>query len=209
MQIKSGAVRIAQLYMQRVASELDLLSSISEKEPLLQFLLLQGVQFAFRVHQVSNFSSLISAMSDIEVSSFVFPHLWVHCYGSFEPSPVFVVRNSRSKTVFGNCLHLAGWCKSCLSLMWLQAWLISELHCMFKMTKYLHFGLLFGCSLLEDLMMTVWQLLMHSAIEHILAITLRLKSQFLIDFSKIKSYYGRHPTGRMSEKKFNPLPITS
>jgi hypothetical protein len=37
--------------MQRVASELDLLSSISEKEPLLQFLLLQGVQFAFRVHQ--------------------------------------------------------------------------------------------------------------------------------------------------------------
>ncbi|CAK9273554.1 unnamed protein product [Sphagnum jensenii] len=49
--IKSGAVRIAQLYMQRVASELDLLSSISEKEPLLQFLLLQGVQFAFRVHQ--------------------------------------------------------------------------------------------------------------------------------------------------------------
>ncbi len=98
MQIKSGAVRIAQLYMQRVASELDLLSSISEKEPLLQFLLLQGVQFAFRVHQVSNFSSLISAVSDIEVSSFVFPH---HSYGSFEPnqpSPVFVVQNFRSKT---------------------------------------------------------------------------------------------------------------
>ncbi len=107
MQIKSGAVRIAQLYMQRVASELDLLSSISEKEPLLQFLLLQGVQFAFRVHQVSNFSSLISAVSDIEVSSFVFPHLWVDGYGSFEPnqpSPVFVVRNFRSKTVIGNCL---------------------------------------------------------------------------------------------------------
>lgn len=212
MQIKSGAVRIAQLYMQRVASELDLLSSISEKEPLLQFLLLQGVQFAFRVHQVSNFSSLISAVSDVEVSSFVFPHLWVHSYGSFEPnqpSPVFVVRNFRSKTVIGNCLHLAGWCKSFLSLMWLQAWLISEFHCMFKMTKYLYFGLLFGCSLLEALMMTVWQLLMHYAIEHILAITLSPKSQFLIDFSRIKSYYCQHPTGRMSEKKFDPLPITS
>jgi hypothetical protein len=119
LQIKSGAVRIAQLYMQRVASELDLLSSISEKEPLLQFLLLQGVQFAFRVHQVSNFSSLISAVSDIEVSSFVFPH---HGYGSFEPnqpSSVFVVWNFRSKTMIGNCLHLEGWCKSFLSLMWL------------------------------------------------------------------------------------------
>jgi hypothetical protein len=80
---------------------------------------------------------------------------------------------------------------------------------MFKMTKYLYFGLLFGCSLLGALMMTVWQLLMHSAIEHILAITLRLESQFLIDFSRIKSYYSQHPTGRMSEKKFNPLPIIS
>jgi len=53
MQIKLGAVRIARLYMKRAASELDLLSATSEKEPLLEFLLLQGVQFAFRVHQVS------------------------------------------------------------------------------------------------------------------------------------------------------------
>ncbi|CAK9214115.1 unnamed protein product [Sphagnum troendelagicum] len=50
-QIKLGAVRIARLYMKRAASELDLLSATSEKEPLLEFLLLQGVQFAFRVHQ--------------------------------------------------------------------------------------------------------------------------------------------------------------
>ncbi len=158
----------------------------------LQFLLLQGVQFAFRVHQVSNFSSLISAVSDIEVSSFVFPH---HGYGSFEPnqpSPVFVVWNFRSKTMIGNCLHLEGWCKSFLSLMWLWAWLISEFHCMFKMTKYLYFGLLFGCSLLEALMMTVWQHLMHYATEHILAITPSPKSQSLIDFSRIKSYCSQH-----------------
>lgn len=58
-------------------------------------------------------------------------------------------------------------------------------------------------------MMTVWQLLMHYAIEHILAIALGPKSQFLIDFSRIKSCYCQHPTGMMSEKKFDPLPITS
>jgi hypothetical protein len=57
---------------------------------------------------------------------------------------------------------------------------------MFKMTEYLYFGLLFGCSLLEALMMAVWQLLMHYAIEHILAIS--PKSQFLIDSSRTKSY---------------------
>lgn len=37
--------------MKRVASELDLLSG-PEKEPTREFLVLQGVRFAFRVHQV-------------------------------------------------------------------------------------------------------------------------------------------------------------
>lgn len=37
--------------MKRVASELDELSG-PEKEPAREFLVLQGVRFAFRVHQV-------------------------------------------------------------------------------------------------------------------------------------------------------------
>ena len=37
--------------MKRVASELDALSG-PEKEPAREFLILQGVRFAFRVHQV-------------------------------------------------------------------------------------------------------------------------------------------------------------
>lgn len=39
--------------MKRVASELDALSG-PEKEPAREFLILQGVRFAFRVHQVRN-----------------------------------------------------------------------------------------------------------------------------------------------------------
>jgi hypothetical protein len=42
--------------MKRVASELDALQG-TEKEPNREFLLLQGVRFAFRVHQV-NFSNI-------------------------------------------------------------------------------------------------------------------------------------------------------
>lgn len=51
MQIKLSAVQLARKYMKRVASELDALSG-SDKEPNREFLLLQGVRFAFRVHQV-------------------------------------------------------------------------------------------------------------------------------------------------------------
>lgn len=48
--IKLSSVQLAQKYMKRVASELDELSR-PEKEPNREFLLLQGVRFAFRVHQ--------------------------------------------------------------------------------------------------------------------------------------------------------------
>ncbi|KAG0462569.1 hypothetical protein HPP92_021045 [Vanilla planifolia] len=48
--IKLASVQLAKKYMKRVASELDALSS-SEKDPNREFLLLQGVRFAFRVHQ--------------------------------------------------------------------------------------------------------------------------------------------------------------
>ncbi|OAY47360.1 protein CHUP1, chloroplastic [Manihot esculenta] len=48
--IKLSSVQLARKYMGRVASELDALSG-PEKEPNREFLLLQGVRFAFRVHQ--------------------------------------------------------------------------------------------------------------------------------------------------------------
>lgn len=51
LQIKLSSVQLARKYMKRVASELDALGG-SDKEPNREFLLLQGVRFAFRVHQV-------------------------------------------------------------------------------------------------------------------------------------------------------------
>lgn len=51
LQIKLSSVQLAKKYMNRVASELDALSG-PDKEPNREFLLLQGVRFAFRVHQV-------------------------------------------------------------------------------------------------------------------------------------------------------------
>ncbi|KAL5553521.1 hypothetical protein UlMin_040922 [Ulmus minor] len=48
--IKLSSVQLARKYMKRVASELDALSG-PEKEPTREFILLQGVRFAFRVHQ--------------------------------------------------------------------------------------------------------------------------------------------------------------
>lgn len=51
LQIKLSSVQLARKYMKRVASELDALSG-PEKEPNREFLILQGVRFAFRVHQV-------------------------------------------------------------------------------------------------------------------------------------------------------------
>uniref|UniRef100_A0A6N2N1L9 Protein CHUP1, chloroplastic n=1 Tax=Salix viminalis TaxID=40686 RepID=A0A6N2N1L9_SALVM len=48
--IKLSSVQLARKYMKRVASELDTVSG-PEKEPNREFLVLQGVRFAFRVHQ--------------------------------------------------------------------------------------------------------------------------------------------------------------
>lgn len=49
--IKLATVQLARKYMKRVASELDVSAASPEKEPQREFLLLQGVRFAFRVHQ--------------------------------------------------------------------------------------------------------------------------------------------------------------
>ena len=50
-------MQLARKYMKRVASELDTVSG-PEKEPNREFLVLQGVRFAFRVHQVYFISML-------------------------------------------------------------------------------------------------------------------------------------------------------
>ncbi|XP_051145906.1 protein CHUP1, chloroplastic isoform X2 [Andrographis paniculata] len=48
--IKLSSVQLARKYMKRVATELDAMNE-PEKEPNKEFLILQGVRFAFRVHQ--------------------------------------------------------------------------------------------------------------------------------------------------------------
>ncbi|CAN0876531.1 Protein CHUP1, chloroplastic [Linum grandiflorum] len=48
--IKLSSVQLARKYMKRVSTELDALSG-PENEPTREFILLQGVRFAFRVHQ--------------------------------------------------------------------------------------------------------------------------------------------------------------
>ncbi|EPS62321.1 hypothetical protein M569_12467, partial [Genlisea aurea] len=48
--IKLSSVQLARKYMKRVAAELDAMNE-PEKEPNKEFLILQGIRFAFRVHQ--------------------------------------------------------------------------------------------------------------------------------------------------------------
>lgn len=51
LQIKFGSVKLAKKYMKRVATELQA-KGASEKDSALDYMLLQGVRFAFRIHQV-------------------------------------------------------------------------------------------------------------------------------------------------------------
>lgn len=64
MQIKLSSVQLARKYMKRVASELDAMNE-PEKEPNREFLVLQGVRFAFRVHQV-DFTSILQKEKGLE-----------------------------------------------------------------------------------------------------------------------------------------------
>ncbi|KAM1796271.1 hypothetical protein ACFX11_036528 [Malus domestica] len=48
--IKFGSVKLAKMYMTRVAMELQS-KAAAEKDPAMDYMLLQGVRFAFRVHQ--------------------------------------------------------------------------------------------------------------------------------------------------------------
>lgn len=51
LQIKFGSVKLAKKYMRRVAMELQSKGAL-EKDPAMDYMLLQGVRFAFRIHQV-------------------------------------------------------------------------------------------------------------------------------------------------------------
>jgi hypothetical protein len=52
--IKRESVKLARLYINKVLSEVDCVEENALKEPMQEFILLQGVRFAFRVHQVSH-----------------------------------------------------------------------------------------------------------------------------------------------------------
>ncbi|CAH1419628.1 unnamed protein product, partial [Lactuca virosa] len=49
-QIKLGSVKLAKQYMRRVATELQI-KGTSDKDSSMDYMLLQGVRFAFRIHQ--------------------------------------------------------------------------------------------------------------------------------------------------------------
>lgn len=51
MQIKQASMKLAQMYMKRVTRELELVHN-SDRESMQEALLLQGVHFAYRAHQV-------------------------------------------------------------------------------------------------------------------------------------------------------------
>ncbi|KAH9313072.1 hypothetical protein KI387_028107, partial [Taxus chinensis] len=51
-EIKLSSVKLAKKYMKRISIELESMGN-SEKEPTQEFLLLQGVRFAFRAHQIA------------------------------------------------------------------------------------------------------------------------------------------------------------
>ncbi len=54
MQIKQESVKLARLYINKVLFEVDHVEENAHKEPMQEFILLQGVRFAFRVHQVNH-----------------------------------------------------------------------------------------------------------------------------------------------------------
>ena len=70
LQIKLSSVQLARKYMKRVASELDTMSG-PEKEPNREFLVLQGVRFAFRVHQVYFISMMLNLNTQVQIIKMV------------------------------------------------------------------------------------------------------------------------------------------
>ena len=69
MQIKLASVKLAMKYMKRVSSELEANGGGSPEE---EDLMLQGVRFAFRVHQVNQTHSLFKLRTKLK---FVFLYI--------------------------------------------------------------------------------------------------------------------------------------
>ena len=61
-QIKLGSVKLAKKYMKRVAMELQLKATL-EKDPSMDYMLLQGVRFAFRIQQVCYISKFVISLA--------------------------------------------------------------------------------------------------------------------------------------------------
>lgn len=72
MQIKQASMKLAQTYMKRVTKELELARN-SDRESTQEALLLQGVHFAYRAHQVTLLSHSFTSI----VVLFYFLHLLV------------------------------------------------------------------------------------------------------------------------------------
>lgn len=58
LQIKFGSVKLAKMYMKRAAMELQSKAAL-EKDPAMDYMLLQGVRFAFRIHQVCSIAMIL------------------------------------------------------------------------------------------------------------------------------------------------------
>lgn len=77
MQIKFGSVKLAKMYMKRVAAELQSKGPL-DKDTSMDYMLLQGVRFAFRIHQVCvvivvNTGLYIFSYGDLSLSPFLSP----------------------------------------------------------------------------------------------------------------------------------------
>ncbi|KHG26603.1 Protein CHUP1, chloroplastic -like protein [Gossypium arboreum] len=49
--IKQGTVKLGKRYMKRIAMEVQLKATMEKDDPSMDYMLLQGVKFAFRIHQ--------------------------------------------------------------------------------------------------------------------------------------------------------------
>jgi hypothetical protein len=88
LQIKFASVKLAKMYMKRVAMELQYMGPLN-KDPALEYMLLQAVRFAFRMHQVTNLllNKFISLITGREPTVFVKSA----CSSAFKYSSFFAV----------------------------------------------------------------------------------------------------------------------
>lgn len=59
LQIKQGSMMLAKIYLRRVTTELESAQYL-ERESTQESLLLQGIHFAYKVHQVCDLESFVN-----------------------------------------------------------------------------------------------------------------------------------------------------